>query len=238
MKKWVFTMSERDLYTKVIAGAEKADVVYIIYTKRTGQVSISDFSLFTEAKCKINFVEAPSEVSEDTAIAFAYGKIYGENPDVILGSKNVTLTKVASTQPAAKQQRKRTTKPKKEEKTFINPPEEVIVLNSEPEEKPKRGRKKKEAPTVEPSSDFDKAYFELENCLDNLKTKSFNPATNIGGISAAVKIIDDEGVSFEEAINNVVSPATAKKIIKAFDDGRTFKRVIELARAVNALDKG
>ncbi len=242
MKKWVFTMPERDLYSKIIASADKSDIVYIIYTKRTGQVNVADFTLFTEAKCKIVFVEASPEVAEDTALAFAYGRICGENPDIILGSKNLTLSKLNESMPAAKPQRKRASKPKTAD--FINPPEPADQVSETPEEQPDkspkktRGRKKKEDTASNPEGDdFDKAYNELETYLDSLKTKSFNPASNLNGITAAVKMMNDEKVSYQEAVERVVSPSTAKKILLATEKDDIKNAIIGLSEKVIALNR-
>lgn len=214
MKKYIYMLNERDLYAKTIASAQKGDTVYLIYSKERGQISVNDLQLYTNAKCKIQFMQTPEDVPEETAIAFTLGKIVGSTPDVIVGSKDTLINLLLGNTVAEKKTRKQ-----KEPKTTT---QEKVPTQTAAESKNKT---KTNTQPVKPASnnkisatDFDKAYDDLSAYLTKIKTKDCDPSANINGIVKAVTTMESEKISFDKAIALYVSSATAKKLTALIHD--------------------
>lgn len=240
MKKHVFMLSERDLYAKSITSAEKNDIFFLLYSKDKGQISVSDFQLYTDAKCKIQFVETPSGVNDETAIAFTLGKIIGTNPDVIIDSKDPLISKLVGTSTPVKRTRKprNTTTPAEKpvankKKTDTNEVKFYTERAKEAKEtKPRKPRTKKN----EDISDFDRAYNDLLTFLSGIKTKDCDPSANMNGIIKAISTMESENMTFDKAIQLYVSSATAKKLI-ANIKGTVLTDLEKKVKRLQALDQ-
>lgn len=233
MKKYLFMLHERDLYARIIASAQKNDIVYLLYSKEKGQIAVSDFQMYTDAKCKIQFVETPTKVPEDIAIAYTYGKLVGSTPDIIVGSKDPLIISLSSfnTAPTKKQRKPRTSN------VGMNKPiieESVKTEDAKAEPVPKRVPAKRKVAKSADDTEFDKAYNELTGFLAGLKTKSCDPSANINGITKAVATMKAESKTFKEALSLYVSPSTAKKLLATISE-KDSEKLIELATRVNEL---
>ncbi len=263
MKTHILLLKERETCAKLIKTLTKTDQVILLYTEGEDLVSVSDFQMYANAKCKIQFMQAPikTNIDDNVAIAFLLGKLLGQYPGATIISSDPLIKnlvdgeeiKPKTRQPRTKQSDPAVTEPKNvkipvSENTVTAPPDKNTAkrhrrTKSQPLAVSKTELKTKPAPAEEDfmpkptninADDFDKAYDQLTKYLTSIKTKEVNPAANIGSICQAAKIMDEEKKSFEDAIKVCASSSTARKLLAIEEEKRNG--FIELARKVNELD--
>ncbi len=236
MKKYLLLLKDRDYCSKVIASANKNDLVFLLYSKNNGQISVSDFQLFANAKCKIQFLEIPGEVPENVGLAFMVGLTIGKHNDVVIKTETPMINSLLTVN-GSKPTAKRTRKPRESAKETVKEAKPATTVPKAKEEKtvsaankPTRRRK----PAVS-ESEFDAAYEELNRYLTSLKTNKCDPSANINAIVKAVVTMEEEKTTFDDAISLYVSPSTAKKLMAIPQNA--LPEIIKRAKRLHSLDK-
>lgn len=233
MKTHILMLQEREKLQKLIGSLTKADQLMLLYPAEDDTVSIKDFQLFANAKCKVQFIEAPNVNGvPEIGLAYVYGKIMGQYPDAIIDSADPLFKQLKGDVPAKpKRTRKPAAKAEKEEFSMPKPiePDEV---KQEPK---RRGRKKANQEGPSGDSGFDAAFEKMQTALAALKKDGFDPSLHIGSICKAIALMDQEKISFTEAIEACSTKATANKINAALKG--SVDEIAKIAREVNGFDK-
>lgn len=248
MTIYVTTTSDIIKHQKIFASLLKDDELQILYTDKNASIPIEAYQILSSLKCSVNFEPFPETQEEQFLYVFKLGKRCGEKNNAairgITDTKNGTIGALLGAldgKSQGKTQRKRSAaaRPKKEspvEEPFMPAPtmdNTTPVLdpqqNDEVAEKKKRTRKQKQGTANVADDAFERAYGELMELLEGVKTKGFDPARQVTSIVKAVKTSQNEGKSLNESFNIWFS-GNANKYIKAFSGKED-----DLFRIVSAL---
>lgn len=238
MTIYIATAEDLSKNIKLLSSLSNNDVLYILYTEKNAMIPIDAYQLLSSLKCKVEFKPYTDNFEEQLRFAYELGYICGSNKPASvksITSGKIPLLGIFQDKPV----RKRTTSAKPAEKTAKTvektaPKEEIMpapvenpvqkITEEQPPEKKKRGRKSKSEDA------FDKAYDELTALFDEVKTKTFNPSSNIYGIVKAVKASITENTSLKDAFK-VWFPQNADKMSKAFEGKED--RLINIVKNLN-----
>lgn len=230
---YIITAEELVKEQKMLMSLPAGDMLYILYTKDNASIPIEAYQILSSLKCKVNFTQFPEDAGLQYEFVFEMGKLCGANNNASIRSLTATnnkliraLVNVFDKKGQAKTTRKRATSAKKadKEQEFMNVPQENPVQKTSdtvsqeaPPEKKKRTRKPKEISVQNKSEDaFDKAFDELTALFEEVKTKEFDPQSQIYGIVKAVKASISEGNTIKESFK-VWFPNNYNKYVKAFE---------------------
>ncbi len=223
---YIATAEDLGKNLKLLSSLSNNDVLYILYTEKNATIPIEAYQLLSSLKCKVEFKPYTDSIEEQLKFAYELGYMCGENKANAavksLSSSKLALLSIFNDKPARKRMattkteaetiKKPAQKAKKEE---IMPPPEInenpVQKNTEEpaQEKKKRGRKSKA------DKAFDKAYDELVALFGEVKTKTFNPESNLYGIVKAVKSAISEKTELKDSFK-IWFPGNSDKIIQAF----------------------
>lgn len=242
MKTYISTISEPDLYRKILNTADRTVSLILLYDDDNDSISLSVFESFSTAKCKVQFEKV---LSSDIGYAYTYGKLMTLYPEASLLSAHGVLNALVGLS-SATPKKKCATRQKQEIKPIpaAKKPTEPVKPTQKPVEKPVVAEQKVEkesftrdtsvpapkktiipAPNPIPTKKsvaeddiFEQEFQKLEQFLDEFVTKEFNPKTYLTSIVNTAKTADREGITFAESSAICLSPAVSKKVLSAIPE--------------------
>lgn len=200
----------------------KEDIVYIISEEEDPAIPFSVFLQIKNCKGKIEMVK---KEAEPFAWGFKLGSLLGNTADIVVLSKgdefNV-LKSVKSTEkkPAATRKRRKNASANAKsdsensiDNDFMNKP---VVSKKETDE----------------SDDFDAVYSEFEKKLKELSTEKEDLTFQATNIASALKIVDEKGVSLEDALKECCYSPMSEKVYSLI---KNRKDIIDIARKLNTM---
>ncbi len=183
----------RDLLIKL----KKEDTLVLYYKPDEKQVPIDMISLFSETKGQVEF----REYSDDVTVAFEIGRLAGgadqkNNAGLEIASGNNVFGKIKALLAGSKKAKKPSARKASATKKTEPVPEQLSFDMIAP---------------VETEKLFDEAYSRFDSLLASLKTKAYNPVTGKQGIFNALKLMQEEGQTFEEALKKTLPASSARK---------------------------
>ena len=204
---------------------KKEDMLILYYKSNEKQVPIDMITLFSETKGGVEF----KEYTDDVTVAFETGRLLGEtdkrnNAGLEIVGESQVFGRIKALLNGTKKQKKpserKAVTPKKTEaapKKMEPVPQQLSLdmVASDAGEKAlvdsKPAGQKKKADAEDTEKLFDEAYSRFDSLLTSLKTKSFNPVTARQGIFSALRLMQEEAQSFEEALRKSLSETAQKK---------------------------
>lgn len=256
MKTYISTISEPDLYRKILNTADKTVSLILLYDDDNDSISLSVFESFSTAKCKVQFEKV---LSSDIGYAYTYGRLMALNPEATLLSNHGVLNALvglssgttkkrrstgqkqsvrATSESVVKESPKSTSKPVKKtplpsvtKKSFTSETSATTTLKSPaPTSKPATPKKSGSEDDI-----FEQEFKKLEQFLDEFTTKDFNPKTYMTSIVNTAKMANREGITFTEAAAVCLSPAVLKKTLAAIPEDKRAALVMLIAGMHDAI---
>lgn len=242
MQIYVALLEHKDCYIKKISTLKPSDELILFAGQKDASISLDLFNELQNAKCKVNIMQMPSFVEGHYGeyLAFYLGSLAAKNDVKILNLAPYDFIQdfISNTDSTPKKARKATVKesvaqqnPVKvsvdtedSEKSFMNPPEATDAKPEKTASKSSRGRKpavksespaKKEEKKTATEDEFDKVYGELESLVTSLSNDEIDLSTQIYNIVAAVKCMDEEKITLQNALQRSCSSFNAIKVFDA-----------------------
>lgn len=262
MQIYVALLEHKDGYIKKISTLKPSDELILFAGQKDASISLDLFNELQNAKCKVNIInimQMPFFVESHYGeyLAFYLGSLAAKNDVKILNlapydfiqdfisntdSTPKKVRKATAKEPAAQQNPvKISVDTEDSEKSFMNPPEATDEKIEKTVSKSPRGRKptvksespvKKEEKKTATDDEFEKVYGELESLITSLSNDEIDLSTQIYNIVAAVKCMDEEKVTLQNALQRSCSSFNA---IKVFDAIKGRKK--EIAALIRKLPK-
>lgn len=248
MKTFIADITKQKDYEKILLSADKDTTLLFLYREGEDQISLQMYSLFSSAKCKLEFKQL---LGKDTSeqllyLGFLCGYIYGIGSEYILLSDfdtgiNVSIlpspkttsktrttrnskktpaesVKESEQSPVAEKTRRKRT-PKVASITPIE--DEIAKSNTSIIEK--EIEKSMNAPVDSADDEFDKQFDMLMDILNHCNNGTINPAGYLKQIVEAIKLSETEKQPLKKSLTVFCNSATAVSLSSAINQSAEAK---------------